>query len=138
MTSSYNILDIVCGKGGAIVHMDKFKFNKVADIEIAKRNAEVVIANFKKLKIRNVHMINVDATEFNSCYNCNYFYFCIPFPEIIMQLVIPRVLNQISQCKSIAITYNNPMCHGALIGAGFELMKEYSEQWVNGTNVYLN
>jgi SAM-dependent methyltransferase len=138
LVSSDNILDIGCGKGSAILRMTKFKFNNIDGIEIAKQNAEVARANFKKLSVDNVHIFNVDATEFNGYDNYNYFYMYNPFPDIVMQLVISKLLSQISEGKKITIIYNNPVCHKIIIGAGFRLLKIYPDQWGNGINVYSN
>ena len=136
--SSDNILDIGCGKGSAILRMTKFKFNNVDGIEIAERNAKVARSNFKKLRIDNVHIFNVDATEFNGYDNYNYFYMYNPFPDSVMQLVISQILSQISVGKKVTIIYNNPLCHKTLICAGFRLLKVYPDQWGNGINVYSN
>lgn len=131
-------MDIGCGKGSAILRMTKFKFNNVDGIEIAKRNAYTARANFEKLRVDNVHIFNLDATEFDGYNNYNYFYMYNPFPDVVMQLVISRMLNQISTGKNITIIYNNPVCHKALISAGFRLLKAYPDQWGNGINVYSN
>ena len=138
LTSSDNVLDIGCGKGSAILRMAKFKFNNVDGIEIAKQNAEVARANFEKLRVDNVRIFNIDATLFNGYDNYNYFYMYNPFPEVVMQLVISRLLSQISEGKKITIIYNNPVCHKTIIGAGFRLLKVYPDQWGNGINVYTN
>jgi hypothetical protein len=138
LTNSDNILDIGCGKGSAILRMTQFKFNSIAGIEIAKQNAEAAEANFEKLGIENVHIFNVDAIKFDGYNNYNYFYMYNPFPEIVMQVVISRMLNQITIGKKITIIYNNPVCHKTLLSAGFMLSKVYPDQWGNGINVYTN
>ena len=138
LTSSDNILDIGCGKGSAIQRMAKFKFNNVDGIEIAKQHAEVAQKNFKRLGLDNIHIFNVDATEFDGYNNYNYFYMYNPFPDVVMQLVISRLRGQISEGKKITIIYNNPVCHKTLISAGFRLFKVYPDQWGNGINVYSN
>jgi SAM-dependent methyltransferase len=137
INSQDNILDIGCGKGSAILRMTKFKFNNVDGIEIAEPNAEVAKANFEKLRLDNVHIYNSDATKFDNYNNYNYFYMYNPFPEIIMQEVISRIVKQIST-KKITIIYNNPVCHKTLISGGFRLQKVYPDQWGNGINVYTN
>ena len=127
-----------CGKGSALLRMTKFNFNNVDGIEIAKQNAEVAIANFEKLRVGNVHIFNVDATEFDGYDNYKYFYMYNPFPYIVMRLVISLMLNQITAGKKITIIYNNPVCHKTIIDAGFLLLKVYPDQWGNGINVYTN
>ncbi len=138
LTSSDNILDIGCGKGSAILRMTKFNFNNVDGIEIAKQNAEVAKLNFERLGIDNVHIFNIDATEFDGYNNYNYFYMYNPFPDVVMQLVIFRLREQISEGKKITIIYNNPVCHKTLISAGFRLLEVYPDQWGNNIHVYSN
>ena len=99
MTSSDNILNVGCGKGGAILRMKKFKFSNVDGIEVAKQNAEVARNNFDKLRVNNFRIFNIDAIEFNGYSDHNYFYMYSPFLGIVMKLVITRILNQISNGK---------------------------------------
>lgn len=138
LTNCDNILDIGCGKGSAILRLTNFKFKNIDGIEIARQHAEVAKKNFIKLKIKNVHIFNLDAIEFNEYYKYNYFYMYNPFPDIVMRLVISRILNQTSAGKKITIIYNNPVCHEVLIDAGLILVNVYPDKWGNGINVYSN
>jgi SAM-dependent methyltransferase len=138
VTESDDILDIGCGKGSAILRMTECKFNNIDGIEIVKQHAEVAKTNFKKLGIQNVQIFNEDATQFNGYNKYNYFYMYNPFPRIVMQLVISRILEQTSVGRKITIIYNNPVCHEVLISAGLNIIKVYPDQWGNGINVYSN
>lgn len=133
-----NILDIGCGKGSAILRMSEFDFSRIDGIEIAANNAEIAKRNFKKLKISNVEIFNIDAAKFNGYSNYNYFYLYNPFPDSVMKLVIPHLLSQISAEKKITIIYNNPVCHEVLIQSGLKHVKVYPDQWGNGINIYTN
>ena len=138
ITKSDNILDIGCGKGSAILRMTEFKFNKIDGIEIVKQHADVARKNFKKLGIKNVEIYNVDATKFTEYDKYNYFYMYNPFPDIVMQVVISKIVRHTSAGKKVTIIYNNPVCHEILLRAGLKIVKTYPDQWGNGINVYSN
>lgn len=135
---SDNILDIGCGKGSAILKMTEFKFNKIDGIEIVEQHADVARTNFKKLGIKNVKIYNVDAIKFTEYGKYNYFYMYNPFPDIVMQVVISKIVRYTTEVKKITIIYNNPVCHETLLRAGLKLVKTYPDQWGNGINVYSN
>ena len=59
-----------------------------------------------------------------------------PFPSSVMQVVIKKIIAQSSKYKNIKILYNNPICSEVILSNGFEILKEYSDQWGNGIKLY--
>ena len=132
-----SILDIGCSKGSAIKCMYSFPFNKIDGIEISHILSSIAIKNFKKLGLDRTTIFNLDAVNFTNYGDYNYFYLYNPFPDSIMKLVIPALVNQIGNQKAVII-YNNPVCHERIVEYGFKKIKEYPDEWGNGIYIYAN
>ena len=137
ISNNDNILDIGSAKGSALKYFSKFPFKKIDGLELSESLSKICTNNFSILKINNVKVHNISATEFKKYNDYNFFYLYNPFPEIIMKKVIDCLKKKISS-KPITIIYNNPVCHNVLINNGFLLLKKYPDMWGNGINVYSN
>ena len=137
ISNNDNILDIGSAKGSALKYFSKFPFKKIDGLELSESLSKICTNNFSVLKINNVKVHNICATEFKGYNGYNFFYLYNPFPEIIMKKVIDCLKKQISS-KPITIIYNNPVCHNVLINNGFLLLKKYPDMWGNGINIYSN
>ena len=137
ISSNDNILDVGCAKGSALKIFVKFPFKKIHGLELSKMLTKICTNNFRVLKINKIKVHNIDATEFKSYGDYNFFYLYNPFPEVIMIKFIDCLKKQIKN-KKITIIYNNPICHDALIINEFLLVKKYPDMWGNGINVYTN
>jgi|TARA_Y100000389_G_C17439598_1_gene507733 SAM-dependent methyltransferase len=131
-----SILDIGCGKGSAIKTMMEFSFNQISGIEISNHLHLIAKKNFKILKSKNIKIININAENYMNYGDFNYFYMYNPFPSSVMQVVIKKIIAQSSKYKNIKILYNNPICSEVILSYGFEILKEYSDQWGNGIKLY--
>ena len=90
-----SILDIGCAKGSAIKYFSKFPFKKIDGLELSESLSKICTNNFSILKINNVKVHNICATEFKGYNDYNFFYLYNPFPEIIMKKVIDCLKKQI-------------------------------------------
>lgn len=83
-------IDIGCGKGGVLYSACKFKFKRIAGVEIEENLCEVALKNFQRLKISNrVEVFNCDALDFAKYDEFNIFYLFNPFPlEIYRQILL--------------------------------------------------
>jgi hypothetical protein len=137
ISNNDNILDIGSAKGSALKYFSKFPFKKIDGLELSESLSKICTNNFSILKINNVKVHNICATEFKGYNEYNFFYLYNPFPEIIMIKFIDCLKKQIKN-KKITIIYNNPVCHNVLINNEFLLVKKYPDMWGNGINVYTN
>jgi SAM-dependent methyltransferase len=136
ITPRDRILDIGCGKGSAIRRMVAFPFAAADGIEISSQVAAIASANFRKLGRRNVHIFNADATSFADYGGYNFLYLYNPFPAVVMEAVLAAVRRQAPDGRETIIIYNNPLCHDAVVAAGFAKLAEHPDMWGNGIAVY--
>ena len=132
------ILDIGCAKGSAMRIMHKFPFSRIDGLELSGRLSNIATSNFKKLKVQNTEVFNINASEFKLYDNYNYFYLYNPFPGVVMQKVINEINNQVNGSEAKYIIYNNPVCHNILLDNGFIKTKEYPDMWGNRIYLYSN
>ena len=82
-----------------------------------KRNSELFSKyckkKFKKLKVKNVKIINIDARKFDNYGNYDYVYLYNPFSKKILNTVIKKIVRQSS--KKVKIIYNNPVGHQIIL-----------------------
>jgi predicted RNA methylase len=74
ITHNDSIIDVGCGKGGAIITLCAFKFGKVAGVELSDKLVDIALQNLKKLKITGVPIHCCDAVEFSRYDEFNYIY----------------------------------------------------------------
>lgn len=117
--------------------MSRFSFGRVDGLEISRTLAEIAQNNFSILKKANVRIFHVDARNFKSFHEYNFFYLYNPFPESVMVDVMNNLTKQLGN-KEATLIYNNPVCHAIVEKAGFKKYKEYPDQWGNGIFVYSN
>jgi SAM-dependent methyltransferase len=111
-----SIIDIGCGKGGALITLSDFQFGKIAGVELSYKLVCVAKENLEKLKIKGIETFCCNATEFNGYDEFNYIYMYNPFPDKIM-IYFLQVLQASLQRKprELIIIYKCPACHDLLI-----------------------
>lgn len=138
ITPQDRILDIGCGKGSAIRRMLDYPFAAADGIEISSQVAAIATNNFRRLGRRNVRIFAVDATAFEEYGAYNFLYLYNPFPAVVMEGVLSAVVRQAQAERETIILYNNPLCHDAVVAAGFTKLDEHPDMWGNGISVYSN
>lgn len=137
--SEDKILDLGCGKGGAIISIAKFPFSQITGVEISPLLVEIANRNIKLVGIRNIEIYCCDAREFHDLEKYNYIYLFNPFPCNVIITIMenikeslkrrPRVLNMI---------YVNPICHDTIKSSGvFHQFRSVEHPWYNrGVMIY--
>jgi len=130
ITKNDSIIDVGSGKGSALIEFSKYQFKKVAGVELSKTLHDICKNNLKVLKISNVNLYCTNAVDFDKYYEYNYIYFYNPFPEIIFEEVLNRLINSIKINKRIIyIIYKNPTCHETIMKSkSFDLVKIYKNK----------
>ena len=133
ISTTDNIIDIGCGKGGALRVMLSFPFSWVDGVEISERLAAIVRKNFQKLRIlpERCRVITMDAAQFQDFDPYNYIYFFNPFTSAVMIKVMANLLASIERKpRKVTIIYNNPTCHDEIVSTGvFRKVGEYPYEW---------
>lgn len=137
-----NMVDIGCGKGGAMRVMLRFPFSRVNGVEISERLAAIARKNFQILRIlpERCRVIAMDASQFQDFDPYNYVYFFNPFTGAVMIKVMANLLASIERKpRKVTIIYNNPTCHDEIVGTGvFRKVGEYPDEWGLQFFVYSN
>jgi len=142
ISTTDNIIDIGCGKGGALRVMLSFPFSRVDGVEISERLAVIARKNLQKLRIlpERCRVITMDASQFQDLDPYNYIYFFNPFSGAVMIKVMANLLASIERKpRKVTILYNNPTCHDEIVGTGvFRKVGEYPDEWGLKVFVYSN
>ncbi len=117
-----SVLDIGCGKGGAMITLAQAPFSRVDGIDIHPELAEIGRKNLKRLG-RERGMIRVcDAAQFREFGRYTYLYLFHPFTEVVMREVVENIRRSGARLRVI---YKNPVYHDLLIEAGFHLVRRF-------------
>jgi SAM-dependent methyltransferase len=126
-----SIIDLGCGKGGALLYMTKFPFRMIAGIEYSQAVFLKAKDNLEKMKQNQIQLIHGDAGSFDGFDDFNYVYMFNPFGSVTMS----RVMNRISESykkepRDIFIIYKNPECHTEVLENGVvKKIAEYKSEW---------
>jgi SAM-dependent methyltransferase len=111
-----SILDIGCGKGGALITLSKYHFQAVDGLDISDKLLSIAKTNFKKLNIGKVKLFHANAVTFTDLDNYTFIYMANPFPASIMKTVISNLDTSIKKHpREITIIYYNPVCHDVIV-----------------------
>ena len=122
-----SIIDVGSGKGSALIEFSKYPFGRISGVEYSQLLNKISYNNLKKLKIKNVDLICMDATKFEGYSDFNYFYFYNPFPVSTFKKVLNTIIKgNANNEKTIFIIYKNPTCHDLIVKSKyFEFIKGY-------------
>jgi len=122
------VVDLGCGKGGALITLSEYNFSKISGVEISAELIRIAKKNLERLKVRNVEFFCCDAKNFQWFDNYNYVYLYNPFPCSVMLDVIENLSLSIKRKpRKVTMIYLNPECHKTIIDHGvFQKVNEFS------------
>ena len=132
-----SILDIGCSKGGALLCMSNFKFNRISGIEISKALVDIAKSNFNKLGNKKVEIINVDALNYDSYSKYNIFYFYNSLVEETLREVLKKILEN-NKYSEFFIIYNNPKYDYVFYESSLNKILDMEGNWDHRIHVYCN
>ncbi len=136
--NNQSIIDIGCGKGSAMKSMIELPFEQIHGIEISTTVADIASKNFRKIGDTRCKIYNIDATQFSEYEKYDFFYFYNPFPELIMNMVIKKIIDSLTIYKrNLTVIYNNPINHDVLIKNNFILTSTSKNHWGGEINIYV-
>lgn len=122
------IIDVGCGKGKCLEYFSALPFQCVDGLEYSSELAAIAQRNMEKLKLE-CHVFCADATKFTDYDKYNYFYMYNPFYGGVFLSFLGRLKESVSRNpRKITLIYVIPICHEALLEAGFVLETKLSEQ----------
>jgi SAM-dependent methyltransferase len=122
---SDEVLDIGCGKGGALISFAKYPFSRVDGVEISASLAQVARENIQKLKLTHATVHCCDASDFTSLDSYTYFYMYNPFPHHVMASVLQNIRSSLRRrMRRLTLIYKNAVFHELLVDTGFSKITE--------------
>lgn len=115
-------IDIGCGKGYVISRFANY-FSFVTGIELSREATDIAKINLKKLKIKNVSILNVDARSFVDIDQYTVFYLFNPFDATVTSCVADNISESARRKpRRILVVYNNPIHADVFLQKGFSMI----------------
>lgn len=140
ITGNDRVLDVGCGKGGALITLADFPFGRVAGVELSETLVEIARKNLNKLCRNDIAIFCYNALEFTGYDDYNYIYMYNPFPVAVMTPFLKALVASLQRVpRTLRIIYKNPTCHDAIVGSGiFDFVKQIQEYNDHPYNIYQN
>jgi SAM-dependent methyltransferase len=114
------VIDLGCGKGGAMLTLAQHPFSRVGGVEIAENLAAVARKNIEKLRIPNAFVFCCDAADFVDLDAYTYVYMYNPFPQLVMSSVLDNINESlVRRNRTLTLVYRNPVFDALLLEYGF-------------------
>ena len=115
-----SVLDVGCGKGGAMITMSKYGFARVDGVEISPRLAATAEKHLARAKVANASVFCCDAADFKDYDPYTVLYMYHPFGDVVLREVLSNVAASLARRpRRLTLLYRNPMHHELVIQAGF-------------------
>jgi len=111
-----SIIDIGCGKGGALMTFAKYPFKKICGVELSPHLLRIARDNFVKLGLNDIILYEGDAGNYMNFDEFNYIYMYNPFPCNVMEEVMANLSESLRKVpREMVILYKNPICHEIIV-----------------------
>jgi SAM-dependent methyltransferase len=126
ISTNDSALDIGCGKGGAMITMARYGFNRVDGVDLSPELVRVAKQNLTRLKIKNAAVICCDATDFVDLDRYTVLYMFDPFARSIMQQVLGNIRRSLERRpRRLTIVYKRPVDHDLVLQSHFRKVNEF-------------
>lgn len=123
------VLDLGCGKGGAILTFVRLGFRHVDGVELSPALCAVARRNLDRLGIGCVHIFQADAACFHDLDAYDVVYLFNPFPEKVVAAVVGNLADSLARApRQVTLLYLNPTAHHAIVEGPFAP----GERWAVG------
>jgi len=123
-----SIVDLGCGKGGAMLTLAKYPFCRVDGVEISDSLCHTAEHNLRRAGVQNSVIYCCDAGAFQNFDSYTYIYMYNPFPEAVMQTVMENIHRSLERVpRELVLIYKNPTCERSITAAGFHRVTQFEE-----------
>jgi SAM-dependent methyltransferase len=127
ISTSDEMLDLGCGKAGAILTMVKYPFARVDGVEISEMLIGVARKNLRRSNVGNSTIFHSDAAEFTRIDRYTYFYMYYPFPRIVTKSVLENMARSIERRRRrVTLIFYNSVDHDLILASGFRVEAEFN------------
>jgi SAM-dependent methyltransferase len=121
------VLDLGCGKGGALITLCRYPFAHVDGLDISPAMVEIARRNLSRLGITKARLFCSDAEDFSELDQYTYLYLYHPFLEPVMQRVLDNACASLRrQPRRLTLVYKNPVCDALVREAGLRKVQDFS------------
>ena len=114
------VIDLGCGKGGAMLTLAQYPFFCVDGVELSKQLADTAVRNLQASKISNARVFCSDAADFVDLDSYTHVYMYNPFPEVVMRCVLKNINESVLRReRTLTLIYKNPVFNRLLLDHGF-------------------
>ncbi len=114
------VLDIGCGKGGAMITLSKYGFARVDGVEISHRLAAKAEKHLARARVGNASVFCCDAADFIGYDPYTVLYMYHPFGDVVLREVLANLAASLARRpRKLTLLYRNPIYHELVIQAGF-------------------
>ncbi len=132
VTPRDRILDIGCGKGGAMLTMAQFPFAQIDGVELSPELAQIAKENFRKAGISKANVFCCDATGFTAFHEYTHLYMYNPFPALVARQVSEQVVKSAQNSGAkVTVIYRHPVHDELLRKSGLVKTQEYHNYVLN-------
>ena len=125
LSQSDTVLDIGCGKGGAMLTLARYPFAQVHGVDISPERARIAQVNIRRLGIQNATVCCRDAADFVDLDPSTYFYMNNPFTALVLRPVLKNIMSSSKRRKRrVTLIYKNPVFNTLVLNAGFHKIGE--------------
>jgi SAM-dependent methyltransferase len=117
----HSILDLGCGKGGALLTMARFPFRRIAGLDLSSEMISIARANMGRLDgvSERVELIEGDAARFADYDDFTHVYMYNPFPREVMRCALDMMeASLVRRPRTLTIIYKNPRFHDEIVRSG--------------------
>jgi len=127
--NSDSVIDLGCGKGGAMLTLARYPFSCVDGVEISEQLAQTAVRNLARRKITNSRVFCADATDFLDLDTYTYIYMYNPFPERVTKSVLNNIRASLLRSgRTITLIYKNPIFDRLLLEYGLKKLLQTEQQ----------
>lgn len=125
ISQSDSVLDLGCGKGGALISLAKYPFARVDGVEISPELAQIAKANMRRLHISRTRIFCGDAAAFTALDEYTFFYMYNPFPQCVTRSVMQNIEASLRRrARRAILIYKNAAFHESVLNAGFRKVRK--------------
>jgi SAM-dependent methyltransferase len=122
------VLDIGCGKGGALITLARYAFARVDGLEISPELVRVARKNLLAARIFRANVFCSDAAEFSELDEYTYLYMYNPFPAVVVRKVLENVFASVARRpRRLTLVYKNPVCDDLVRSCGFRAIRDFAD-----------
>jgi 16S rRNA G966 N2-methylase RsmD len=122
-----SIINLGCGKGGALITMASFPFRRVVGLELSPELVKIAGQNMRLAGCERCELIQGDARELHDYDDFTHIYMYNPFPSSVMRVVVERVEESVKRIpRDLTIIYKTASCHDDIVRNGvFSLVRRF-------------